>query len=277
MSNSTNKSINNSMINSITNSCRGTYTIAMRDFRAIVTSPLFFVVAGLCAVVWSLMYIQVLEEFSRRSLQMSFQSRGQFQGLNLHFEAFVKHISLVNFLMIMAIPAVTMRLFSEEKKLRTYDLLLTSPVSATEIALGKFFAGYATATILVLISFIYPLTTSFMTDIQWGPLLGSYLGIWLLVGAYVAVGVFASSLTDSVMLAVVMGLIFNIGLWFVGTGEGLVESQVLKEVFQHLSVGQHFLDFIKGSVNTTGVVFFLSVIALNCFLTQRVVESSRWR
>lgn len=256
---------------------RGTMTIAWRDFKALVTTPLFFVVAGLCTLIWSFMYIRVLDAFSRMSLQMSFQSRGEMPGLNLHFEAFVKHISLVNFLLIMAIPALTMRLFSEEKKLRTYDLLLTSPVNATQIALGKFLGGFGAATVLLLISLVYPISTAFLTDIQWGPLTASYLGLWLIVAAYVAVGVFASSLTDSVMLAVVMALIFNVGLWFVGTGTDVMDSPLWKGVFEHLSLGEHFLGFIKGGIKTAGVVFFLSIVALNCFLTQRVVESSRWR
>lgn len=255
---------------------RGTITIAWRDFRALVTTPLFFVVSGLCTLIWSFMYIRVIDAFSRMSLQMSFQSRGESQGLSLHFEAIVKHISLVNFLLIMAIPALTMRLFSEERKMKTFDLLLTSPVNATQIALGKFLGGFGAATMLLLISLVYPLSTSFLTDLQWGPLVASYLGMWLLVAAYVAVGVFASSLTDSVMLAVVMALIFNVGLWFVGSGAD-ADNPLLRDIFQQLSLGEHFLGFVKGGIKLAGVTFFLSIVALNCFLTQRVVESMRWR
>ena len=256
---------------------RGTWTIALRDFRSLVQTPLFFFVSGMCALIWSFMYIRVIDAFSRMSLQMAFQSRGQGQGISLHFEAFVKHISLVNFLLILAIPALTMRLFSEEKKMRTYDLLLTSPVDATQIAIGKFLAGFGAATVLVLISFLYPMSTAFLTDIQWGPLLASYLGLWLLVGSYVAIGVFASSLTESVMLAVVMALIFNVGLWFVGSGGDIVEGTFWKAFFNQIAIGEHFLGFIKGGVKLASVVFFVSVISLYCFLTQRVVESSRWR
>lgn len=256
---------------------RAVWVIACRDFRALATTPLFFVISGMCALIWSFMYIRVLDAFSKMSLQMAFQARGQGQGLSLHFEAFVKHISLVNFLLIIAIPALTMRLFSEEKKLRTYDLLLTSPVTATQITLGKFLAGFGAATVLLLISLLYPLSTTFLTDIQWGPLWTSYLGLWLLVGAYVAVGVFASSLTESVMLAVVMALIFNVFLWFVGSGVDAVDNSLWKGVFEHLSLGEHFLSFIRGNIELAGLVFFFSIISLNCFLTQRVVESSRWR
>jgi len=256
---------------------RGIITIAWRDFRSLVLTPMFFVISGMCSLIWSYMYIRTLDVFSKMSMQMSFQSRGQGQGLSLHFEAFVKHISLVNFLLIMAIPALTMRLLAEEKKMRTYDLLMTSPVNATHIAIGKFLGGYMVATVLLLISMLYPISTAFLAELQWGPLLSSYFGIWLLVGAYVAVGVFASSLTESVMLAVVMALIFNIGLWFIGSGADIADSPTMTAFFEHLQIGQHFLGFIKGSIEITAVVFFMTIIILNCFLTQRVIESSRWR
>jgi ABC-2 type transport system permease protein len=240
-------------------------------------TPMFYIVGGLCTLVWSFLYVRVLEDFARKSLQVAYQSRGQVEGLSIHFEAFVRHISLVNFLMIMAVPALTMRLLAEEKKMRTYDLLLTSPVTATQIALGKFLAGFMISGLLVALSFVYPLTTGFLAEFQWGPLIASYVGLMLVVGTYVAVGVFASSLTESVMLAVVMALIFNVGLWFVGSFSDAFDDTTLTAVFEHLSLGQHFLSFVKGSIETTAVVFFGSIIALNCFLTQRVIESSRWR
>ena len=257
---------------------RGTIAIAWKDFKTLASTPLFFIVAGLCSLVWSFMYWRVLDLFSAMSLQYSFRNRGQGEeGLSLHFEMFVKHISLVNFLMIIAVPALTMRLIAEEKKLRTYDLLLTSPVTATQIALGKYFAGLLSVSALLLISFLYPLSTAFVAEIQWGPLLSSYLGLFMISATYVAVGLFASSMTSSVVLAVIMALIFNVGLWFVGSGAEMAQGDLSKAIFNHLSVGEHFLGFIKGSVELTALVFFSSIIFLCCFLTQRVIESSRWR
>lgn len=254
---------------------RGILTLARKDFRSLVTTPLFFVVAGLCTTVWTGMYIRVLKMFADLSRRFAMQRGGE--GLNLHFEVFVKHISLVNFFLIIAVPALTMRLFAEEKRMNTYDLLLTSPVSATQLVLGKFLAGLGATWALVLISFIYPLSTLYVGDIQWGTLLSSYLGVLALSGGYVAVGIFASSLTPSVMLAVIMALIFNVGLWFLGAGVDISDSTTVTALFEHMSVGTHFLDFIKGNIKISGVVFFLSIMALYAFLTQRVVESSRWR
>ena len=259
---------------------RGIFAIAGKDLRSIFFSPLFWVISGLCAVVWSVLYLIRVQQFVEQSIQMQLQMAMQGQtegGPNIHYEVFAAHISLVNFIMILAVAAFTMRLFAEEKKQRTFDLLLTSPVNATQIVIGKFLGGVSVAWALVFVSFLYPLSTSFFAEIQWGPLLVSYLGLLLLTASYVAVGMFSSSLTESSVLAVVMSLIFSVGIWFVGAGTEMVDNPTWAAVFEHLSVGNHFLNFIKGGLSIASAVFFFSVIFLYCFLTQRVVESSRWR
>jgi hypothetical protein len=88
---------------------------------------------------------------------------------------------------------------------------------------------------------------------------------------------FASSLTDSTVLSVIMALIFNVMLWFIGALSDASQEPTLTKIFEHLNVGAHFVNFIKGGVSLAGITFFLSVIALMTFLTQRVVESNRWR
>lgn len=256
---------------------RGICAIAGKDLRSVFFSPLFYVIGGLCTVVWSILYIIGIQEFAAKSQMNMMQTHGEGQGLNLHYEVFARHISLVNFIMILAVAALTMRLFAEEKKQRTFDLLLTSPVTATQIVLGKFLAGMLAAWALIGISFLYPASIGFFAEFDWGPLASSYIGLMLLTAAYVAVGMFASSLTESAVLAVVMSLIFSVGIWFVGAGTDVMDNPIWVAVFEHLSVGQHFVNFIRGGISTASMVFFLSVIFLYCFLTQRVVESSRWR
>jgi ABC-2 type transport system permease protein len=130
---------------------------------------------------------------------------------------------------------------------------------------------------LILISFLYPLATRFVAEYPFGPLLSAYFGILLVSATYVAVGLFASSLTESIVLSVVMGLIFNILLWFIGQGAAGSSNPIVSGVLEYLSLGQHFLNFILGAIKLKSLVYFLSVIGLFLFLTQRVVESSRWR
>lgn len=254
---------------------RGICTIAGRDFRSIVTSPIFFVIASICSIIWSIRYLQDLFMFAAK-LQMS-AMQGAPSGMNINYQLFLQHISYVHLIFIFAIPAVTMRLLSEEKKQRTYDLLLTSPITATDIAVGKFLGGFGAVFVLILISFAYPAATALLTKFSWATLLSAYLGIILVAGFYVAVGVFASSLTESAMLSVVLGILFNLTIWFLGVAQESVDASVWNSILSYLAIGQQFFNFLKGTIRLSSVVFFLSAISFFVFLSQRVVESARWR
>lgn len=256
---------------------KGTLVLAAKDLRNLFYSPLFYLIAGMCAVAWTLVYFLGLDDFAQAAQMSQMQGQGAESGPNIHFVVFARHVSLVNLIMIFAVSAMSMRLFTEEKRNGTMALLLTSPISATAITLGKLLAGIVAAWALVAISFLYPASLAVFAKFDWGPLLASYVGLLLVAGTYVAVGMFASSLTDSTVLSVVMALIFNVMLWFLGAMADATQGPVLRKIFEHLNVGSHFVNFIKGTISIAGVSFFLSVIVLMAFLTQRVVESNRWR
>ncbi len=249
--------------------------LAGKDLRNLFMSPLFYSIAGLCTIAWTLVYFLGLQDFAQASAMSAMQGGGE--GASLHFVVFARHISLVNLVMIFAVSAMSMRLFTEEKRNQTMSLLLTSPVTATQITLGKFMAGLLAAWALVGVSFFYPLSLRVFTAFDWGPLIASYIGLLLITGCYVAIGMFASSLTESPVLSVVMSLIFNVLLWFMGALSEATQEPLLSKAFEHLNVGQHFVNFIKGSISIAGLTFFMSIIVLMTFLTQRVVESNRWR
>ena len=254
---------------------RGIVTLAKKDFKLLVSSPTYYVVGFLCALIWSYSFLRAFLGFADRAGLPPQMLRNQ--PLNIHFSVFIQHISYINIIFLFAIPALTMRLNSEEKKMRTYDLLLTSPITATEIAVGKFLAGLGAALGLVLVSALYPFGTSLVAEFSWAPLWTSYLGLVALTALYVAVGLFASSLTESAMLSMIMGVILNLMLWFVSQGADFSDGETFTAVMEHLAVGQHFFSFLKGTLSVSSIVFFLSGVSLFVFLTQRVVESSRWR
>lgn len=255
---------------------RGIITVFWKDLKGILFNPIFFMVGGCCTAVWGYSFLTGLNRFVTSMRMSAMMGRGQ-PPPDIHNGFFIQHISLVNLILLLAVPALTMRLIAEEKKLRTYDLLLTSPISATQIVIGKLAAGIGAAWALIALSFLYPAVMYFFTEFDWGPLLSSYLGILLLVAGYVSIGLFCSSFTESVVLAVIAALIFNVALWFLGTGTDIAENPTATAIFEHLSIGTHLVGFIKGSIRLSGIVFFMSIISLYTFLTQRVVESSRWR
>ena len=253
-----------------------TFVIAWKDFRYLVTSSVFLVISAVAACLWSFSFLRQVLEFAGRSLAGPMMGASPDQ-LNIHYTVFVSHIWMTNILLVIFIPAFTMRLLAEEKRNRTYDLLLTSPITATHIALGKFIAGFGVSMIFVLISFLYPLGTSLFVDFAMAPLLTTYAGVVLLAALYSAIGVFSSSLTESALFAVVLGVIFNLALWFVTQGSEMTNNAVLSAILEQISIGQQFVTFIRGTLQISAIVFFLSAIALFVFLTQRVIESSRWR
>jgi ABC-2 type transport system permease protein len=255
----------------------GAWVIAEREFKSLLKGPTFFLIAGVSTCIWSFYFLRNLFDFANRSLAAAVQMGGQGGGQPIHYGVFIQHISLVNLVLLFVIPCLTMRMLSEEKKMRTYDLLLTAPITATDISFGKFLAGFALAGLLVLISAIYPLATGLYTSIEYSPLFLSYLGLLLMTATYVAIGLFASSMTESPLLAVVLGVIFNLVLWFLGAGADMTDSPTITAVMEHLAIGKHLFEFLKGSLRMSSFIFFASCIFVFCFLTQRVVESSRWR
>lgn len=255
---------------------RAVLNLAWKDFRSLFSGPLFFVLSGLLMAFWGFNFYRGLIQFEARSLQFSAFMKGQGQGPNLHFEVFTAHLSLVHLLLLLAIPALTMRLLAEEKKMGTFDLLMTSPVTSWQIVLGKLLAGVGVVTVLILMSLAFPLSLAFYTPLEWGPLASSYIGIFLLCAGYVGVGLFGSSLTRSVFLAIIISFILNVVIVLSGSqspGEGGLWGSVL----DYISVREHVVEFFKGSVRLTSFVFLFSFVGLGAFLTERVVESSRWR
>ena len=251
---------------------RGALIIAGKDLRNIFQSPLFYVVAGICCLAWTILFIVSVAAFLQPQMMMQ-----QGEGMNLHFTVFAKHISLVNLVMIFAVAAISMRLFPDERRQRTFDLLLTSPVTSTDITVGKLIAGIVTGWALVAVSFLYPLSMIFWAKLDWGPLACAYIGLLLIVACYVAIDMFTSSLTQSSVVAVVLALIFNVLLWFVGAAADASEDPTQKAIFDHLNVSTHYVNFLKGNFSLAGLIYFASVVFFFSFLTQRVVESTRWR
>ena len=254
---------------------RQSTVIAVRDFLQLLVSPLFYVFAGLSCIFLSYVFPRDLFRFASAYIMPAFQ-QGAGPARNIHFEVFVAHISYINLVLLFCVPILAMKLLSEEKKNRTYDLLMTAPVSSLQIVIGKYLALMSILTIFLLITLIYPLSTTFVTDIPVGPLVSSYIGLFLLTGVYAAIGLFTSSLTGSLFLSVFIGIILNIALWFISQGQEF-SSPALTSVMEYLSLSQHLTNFIKGSLVINSFTFFLSFTIFFLFLVYKVIEFSRWR
>ncbi|HEX2184635.1 MAG TPA: ABC transporter permease subunit [Chloroflexota bacterium] len=180
------------------------------------------------------------------------------------------------FLLLLIIPVLTMRLLAEEKSTGTIELLMTFPLTDTQVVLGKYLATFLVYLFMLVPTLVYVLVIKVFGNSEWGPLLTAYLGLILLGGTFIAVGMLSSSLARNQIVAGVLGIGLLLMLWVLGAAAGMMGPR-LGELVGYLSLTDHFQNFSFGVIDLKDVVFYLSFIAGALFLTVRVVESSRWR
>jgi ABC-2 type transport system permease protein len=171
---------------------------------------------------------------------------------------------------------LTMRLFAEEKKSGTIELLLTYPERDGEVLLGKYLAALALFAVLLALTLVYPGLVSAFTRVEWGPVLTGYLGLLLTGATFLAVGVLVSSLTENQIVAGFGAFGILLAFWIVGWGAEWASGN-LRAVLQYVSIPEHIDGFSRGVIDTKDVVYYLSAIGLALFLTLRSLDSKRWR
>jgi ABC-2 type transport system permease protein len=173
-------------------------------------------------------------------------------------------------------PLITMRLLAEERKSGTIELLLTSPVTDLQVAAGKFLAALALYGVLIGTTLFYMLVLEIFGQPDWGPVLAGYAGLLLMGASFLALGLLVSSLTENQIVAGTISFGLFLMLWVIQWAANFT-GPVFGKVLEYLSVVSHFEDFGKGVVDTSDVVFYLSIVVLGIFLTLRSLESYRWR
>jgi len=171
---------------------------------------------------------------------------------------------------------LTMRLISEEKKLGTWELLLTAPVREYEIVLGKFFSSLFVLAGMLILTLYFPILLMIFGDPDTGPILTSYLGLILLGSASLAIGIFTSSLTANQIVSAVIAVGILYGLWFLGIISNLIPEPA-SDILSYFSLSYHFPNFIRGVVDTRDIIYYISVTAVFLFLSVRSIETERWR
>lgn len=255
---------------------RNILTLMEKELRLYFFSPIAYVVAMVFLSVSDFLFYNQIQYFSGLSMRMM-QFQNNLPELNIHDAVFRPTFFNMSFILLLIMPLLTMRLFAEEKKEHTNELLMTSPITITEIVLGKFFASLVIYTLLLVLSLHLPLMLSFAVDISWKPLFTSYLGLFLMGSVFLAIGLFASALTENQIIAAVISFGILIGLWMAGTSAHSVGESALGHIANYLSMSQHLDQFIKGLISTRSLSYFISMTVLGLFLTHRVVESQRWK
>ncbi|HAW50020.1 TPA: hypothetical protein DCX16_03610 [bacterium] len=177
---------------------------------------------------------------------------------------------------LVACPSITMGLFAQEKHQGTIELLLTMPVKEHEIVLGKFFSSIGFLAVMLIFTLPIPVAISFLGEPDIGPIIGSYLALFLLGCAYISIGMFCSSLTSSQVISFIVAVVFSFILTIIG--ENFVLSGLpgfLVPIFRFMSLGAHFDSVGRGVIDSRDIVFYLTFIGFFLFLTTEVIKCIR--
>ncbi len=172
-------------------------------------------------------------------------------------------------------PAMTMKLFAEERRTGTIELLMTSPVRDVEVVMGKYLASLTLLLMMLALTLPFPIITSFYGKVDVGPVISGYVGLILLGASFLSIGILVSSMCRNQIVAALTSFGILLLLWIIGfiaRGRGTIG-----EVLRYLSLVEHFEDFARGIIGLKHVIYYLSVTAVFLFATVRSVESAKWR
>jgi gliding motility-associated transport system permease protein len=253
-------------------------TIAAREIRSYFVSPVAYVVLTGFLLLAGWFFFNLLARFSYLLQIYSGMQRGggEIERLNLNDFVISPLLHNLSVVLVILIPVITMRTFAEEKRLGTFELLLTSPLRVGEIVAGKFLGAFAFVSIMLALTGIYPILLLVYGDPEAGIMLSGYLGLYLIAASFVSIGMLTSSLTENQIIAAVSCLVALLLLYVINWPAD-TSTPTLGAILHYVSVTEHFGEFVKGIVDSRAVVYFLSLIAAALFLTHRSVESLRWR
>ncbi len=250
--------------------------IVAKELRAAFVSPIVYVVSAVFLLIFGVLAYLAVVNAGNQALRMM-QLQGLAAQLNLNDLVFRPTFYSTAIVLLLVLPILTMRVFAEERKLRTFELLMTSPVGINEIVLGKFLALVLIYLGLLGVTGLVPVSLSLYSSFDWNPVLTGYLGLALLGMLFLATGVFASALTENQIVAAFVSFGLLILVWLLGGLGSVLGDTPLGNVLSYLSFIEHFDRMVRGLLETKDLVYYGCGLALMLFLAHRVVESQRWK
>jgi ABC-2 type transport system permease protein len=249
--------------------------IWQREMKAYFVSPIAYVVLTVFLFLSGFFFFGILTAVVQNTMMQAQMGQGA-QPIDVPGIVSRSFFGTMSVVLLFMIPMLTMGLFAEEKKRGTIELLLTTPVSNFQAMMGKYLASLSFLLVMFLSSGVTISALFIYGQPEWKPILGSYLGLVLYGAALLAAGLFISTLTENQIVAVVITFGVILVLW-------LIESMAVgaqgaaRDVLSYLSVISHLDDFIKGVIDTSHVIFYLTFAFVGLFLTYRSLESMRWK
>jgi ABC-2 type transport system permease protein len=259
---------------------KGILAIYRRELGSYFVSPIAYVVIGFFLALTGYFFYDIVGRVIEYSFSMQMRG-GQFgapPGIDAPMLVIRNFAGFVTTIMLFLVPMLTMGVYAEERKRGTMEMLMTSPITEFQIVIGKFMASLTLFAVMLAPTLFYHFTVSRYTEpaMPWRIMWSGYLGIFLLGASLLALGSFISSLTENQIVAGVVTFVVFLLLWILDFGVR-DSSTTFGEVMKYVSILQHYESFGQGVIDTSSIIFYLSVVAVGLFLTLRNLDSMRWR
>ncbi len=256
-----------------------TIAIFEKELKSFFYSPMAYVVIAVFTALAGVFFYLYLSNFVEAAFMdqiRSQQYRQMPQKFNVNLMLIRPYFWNIALISIFTLPAITMRLFSEEKKQGTLELLYTTPVSSVQIILGKFFAGLAFYAVLLIPTILFQTLLFTYGNPELLPVISGYIGLLFLGSAFISVGLFISTLTENQIIAAIGGFALSLFLWVVGWGASYA-GPTLAPVLEYISIVNHFEDFAQGVIDSTHVAYYVIFSFVGIYLSLKSIESVKWR
>jgi ABC-2 type transport system permease protein len=231
-------------------------TVAKREIRTYFNSPIAYIVITVFMLLSGYLFFSSL--FIERQAEMR------------------AYFNLMPLLLSFIVPAMAMRLIAEEKGSGSLEMLITMPVRDWQVIFGKFLAGMGLLATMVGLTLFYAVTVMVVGPLDKGPAIGGYIGILLVGGAYMAIGVMASTLTRNQIVAFIIGFAISFSLYLFYRLVPFM-PEVLRPVLSYLSVESHFEGFSRGIIDSRDIIYYLSVMVVSLVIATASLDSRKWK
>jgi ABC-2 type transport system permease protein len=262
------------------NALRNVSAIVEKEWRHYFGSPIAWVALFVWTMLFGIFFYFSFSFFLEQSMRIAQQGMEYGGGMKISLNEYLIRPLFHNMAVVALFlaPMLTMRLFAEEKRQGTIELLATSPITDWQVVIGKFLAASALYALMILASLVNVggIWLYASSKPEWKPVVTGGLGLFLLGACFLAMGTFVSTLTRNQIVAGILSFCLFLGMWTLGWADDPTAGPVMKAV-AYLGVTAHLEDLVKGVIDLKDVVFYLSVITFGLFLAHQSVESQRWR
>jgi len=242
----------------------GVKTLTFKELKDSFASPLIYSITGLFCVLMGWLFFNYLISSKELTDQTLTQS------------VLIPVFGNMNFIFLFLAPLLTMKSFSEEKKLHTLELLLTSRLTHFQIIISKLIATFLMALFMVAITFIFPIILAMSGYDHWPVVFSAYGGVLFSILCYLTVGIFASAMCENLIVSAILSFCILLGLMLFSITGNATNNVIVAQMFQYLAIPYHFESFVRGGIKSYNLVYMSSFICFFIYLTHIKLESRKW-